>query len=655
MNDKIFEDWKSNHAGDYVETLPDFLRSAWDVCLQNQLDPLSPLKPHANYLDFEAVKRQAITIYAYINRVVNLVQKYFQRNTNLGLALFDENAVLIRLYGDATFCKWTTDLEISPMSDWSMDAIGANAVALGLERQEPTCTVGAQNFSRALVDTAIYFAPVGLQGGVAIILPAEDENIDYLATAAAIAFDAKIHIFMSTTLHRLYEQEQCGHLTIDKNIKTGTLSIAYNNDVIYNMFDIDIVSLNFQRVETVFDPLPKNQELWEILQEGKRITQMPVTLSVQGREGNFIISSEPYEELDLLLQGVRLFITSPSQIAVQVSSRIGHNAQFTFEKIIGKHPGFVAAKEKARRIAQSDSNILLLGESGAGKDIFAQAIHNASSRRDKPFISVNCAALPRDLIVSELFGYEGGAFTGSKKNGHLGKFELANGGTIFLDEIGDMPLDLQVMLLHVLEKKFFTRLGSTQTIRVDVKIISATNVNLLERIEQKRFRLDLYYRLSVLSITIPPLRERGDDVVLIANYLLRSICSRIKLPYEVVLSKNAEEYLKLLHWMGNVRELQNAIEGIVQIYPIKEIEPEHIRDYLGLSASSPSSPEEESVRAIASHAIQTRSGPITRDILLDALAKNNFKKGATAEYFGISRKTLYRWMNELEFDTYKLL
>ena len=195
----------------------------------------------------------------------------------------------------------------------------------------------------------------------------------------------------------------------------------------------------------------------------------------------------------------------------------------------------------AKAVAKSESNVLILGESGVGKDIFAQAIHNASDRRDKPFLALNCAALPRDLIASELFGYEGGAFTGAKKNGNIGKFQLADTGTIFLDEIGDMPLDLQATLLRVIEQKKFMRVGSSSITNVDVRIIAATNANIQKLIDQKKFRADLYYRLSTLQFTIPPLRERGSDIILLAEYFIQAVSRRINKPNVMTLSNEAKD------------------------------------------------------------------------------------------------------------------
>ncbi len=236
-------------------------------------------------------------------------------------------------------------------------------------------------------------------------------------------------------------------------------------------------------------------------------------------------------------------------------------SKYTFKDILGTSNEIKKSIQVAERSARSNSTVLLLGESGTGKELFAHAIHHASPRREKPFIKVNCAAIPENLLESEFFGYTKGAFTGAVKS-KIGKFELANGGTIFLDEIGDMSLNLQGKLLRVLQEMEFEKVGGNQTIKVDVRVIAATNRNLRELIRQGRFREDLYYRLNVVEITIPPLRSHKEDLPLLCNNLIiklnRKLGKKVK-----GLSKDAEEALFSYNWPGNVRELENVIERVM--------------------------------------------------------------------------------------------
>ena len=262
--------------------------------------------------------------------------------------------------------------------------------------------------------------------------------------------------------------------------------------------------------------------------------------------------------------GLVLTIQENKALHKLINKMTATQAEFTFDDIIGNSNVMVKAKKLGRIASRSNANVLLLGESGTSKELFAQSIHNNGDRSGNPFIAINCGSLPRNLIESELFGYEGGAFTGAKKEGRPGKFELANGGTIFLDEIGDMPLDIQVSLLRVLENREVTRIGGTKNIRIDVKVIAATNKNLEELIENKMFREDLYYRLNVLSINVPPLRERNEDIIYLADYFL--------LKHRKNLLKNISGFTEEVYqifstysWPGNVRELENVIERAVNI------------------------------------------------------------------------------------------
>ncbi|ATW26289.1 sigma-54 interaction domain-containing protein [Candidatus Formimonas warabiya] len=251
----------------------------------------------------------------------------------------------------------------------------------------------------------------------------------------------------------------------------------------------------------------------------------------------------------------------------RVAYRLSNREDVTaFDNIIGTSAIIKKTKRLALEVAQSASTILITGESGTGKELFARAVHSASHRSKEPFVAINCSAIPDSLLESELFGYERGAFTGAKNEGKLGKFELAHGGTIFLDEIGDMPLHLQIKILRVLQEKNIEKVGGTKNIPVDVRIIAATHQNLTEQIAKKQFREDLYYRLNVIPLTIPPLRERSEDIPVLIEYLCQKYASILNKNIQG-LSKGALNILLKYKWPGNVRELENAIEYAINFCP----------------------------------------------------------------------------------------
>ena len=256
-----------------------------------------------------------------------------------------------------------------------------------------------------------------------------------------------------------------------------------------------------------------------------------------------------------------------------------YGAKYSWDNIIGNSEKMAQAKFIGRRASQTNSNVLILGESGTGKELFAHAIHNDSNRKYAPFVKVNSAAIPSELLESELFGYEEGAFTGAKKGGKIGKFELANGGSIFLDEIGDMPLKMQAKLLRVLQERELERVGGNQVIKVDVRVIAATNANLKELIAQGKFREDLYYRLNVMTIEIPPLRERREDIEELAAVLLKKLSNQLG-RYVSKISEKAMEFLLSHSWAGNVRELENVLERAINLADSDTLLPVHLPVYL---------------------------------------------------------------------------
>jgi transcriptional regulator with PAS, ATPase and Fis domain len=250
-------------------------------------------------------------------------------------------------------------------------------------------------------------------------------------------------------------------------------------------------------------------------------------------------------------------------------------AKYSFGDIIGNSPPINEAKKLALKAAQTSSPVLIVGETGTGKELFAHAIHNASNRRNFPFIKVNCPAIPKELFESELFGYEDGAFTGAKKGGKLGKFELAHGGTIFLDEITELPLMVQSKLLRVLQEKELDKLGGREPVKVDFRLIAATNKDLEEKVDRGEFKKDLYYRLNVVNLKLPLLRNIHEDIPLIANYLMEKICKQLKRKVKVF-SNETIKIFKEYNWPGNIRELENVIETLVNICEEDVILPEHL-------------------------------------------------------------------------------
>ena len=523
------------------------------------------------------------------------------------------------------------------------------------------------------------------QCGLAIIIPKEYAWPDYLTMILTIAHDMMVTLQFNNIATMYYERSGKGILSIDNIMsRNGEALATYYNQELFDLLGIPASDIYYRSAELLIDPLPANKELWDIVEHHRTIYKQPITVTCHGKDVNLIASTDAFNQPSLPAHGVTFYFTTQQKMTEKLAKKVANGAIKTFDDIIGQNENLVAILNRAKQMARTDSNILILGESGTGKDVLAQAIHNASSRRDKPFIAINCGAMPKDLIESELFGYDSGAFTGARKNGNIGKFELASGGTIFLDEIGEMPLDLQAKLLRVVEQKQLMRLGSSRVIDVDVKIIAATNANIWSMIEQKQFRADLFYRISTMQINLPPLRERRDDIIPLARYFVQKVSDRIGKESCMRLSPEAQELLLSLDWYGNIRELQNLIECIVQLYPGDLILPQHILDNISgyqapasytaagkATASSyvpplttgsyppvmnPARPDGSIIRQPEGYVQDSGIGypyhkkpsELTREEIISALEVCGGNRSKAAEYLGISRRTFYRKLEKLE-------
>lgn len=387
-------------------------------------------------------------------------------------------------------------------------------------------------------------------------------------------------------LHKLNEERN------SSEILNTVIETAYDGMVIINK--LGIITM-ISKAYTEFLGIKREDAIGRHVSEVIENTRMPIVLETGKEEvaqlhkikRNYMIASRipiikngeiigvmgkvlfrNVKELNSLYKRIS---TIEKELATYKSKlREFNTASYLLEDIIGESDSIIVAKAIVEKAAHTSSNVLILGESGTGKEIFAHAIHSESSRHEGPFVKVNCAAIPSDLLESELFGYEAGAFTGAKKEGKIGKFEIANEGTIFLDEIGDMPLHMQVKLLRVIQERELEKVGGVASKKINIRIIAATNRNLRKLVSEGKFREDLYYRLNVVTIEIPPLRERGNDIILISNHLIKKLS--IDLDKKVIgISREAENYLRTYEWKGNVRELENILERAINIMGDSEI------------------------------------------------------------------------------------
>ncbi|MFC1562040.1 sigma-54-dependent transcriptional regulator [candidate division KSB1 bacterium] len=351
------------------------------------------------------------------------------------------------------------------------------------------------------------------------------------------------------------------------------------------------------------------------------------------KEGVFNYITKPID-IDEMLIVIGKALKEQSLEMENIALKSKTEAKYTFDNIIGQSGPMIEIFEKVLKVAKSSSTVMLRGESGTGKELIAHSIHQHSNRVDKPFVEINCSAFPDTLLDSELFGYERGAFTGAYKT-KIGRFESAEEGTIFLDEIGDINPSVQVKLLRILQEKTFSRLGSTKNININVRVIAATNSNLEASIKEGKFREDLYYRLNVIPIIIPPLRKRKSDIALLFDHFILKY-SRENNKKAPGISPKVRQLLLNYHWPGNVRELENAIENAVVMCDTNVVTEEHLPSYLTTLQSPVTSvdlPGEEMD-------YQTQLELSERQIIQKALEKVDYNKTKAAELLGISLRTM---------------
>lgn len=399
---------------------------------------------------------------------------------------------------------------------------------------------------------------------------------------------SKIDGVLSTTLkdQMPYEQRENQLRTILNLVSEGIIAVN-KEGVITHINDVACKILYVNPEESlgrnIGQLLDSNIPILETLKTGNSYSLSEIKIKKDKKVYHYLTSGSPIINQKGKIVGAVATIKDYKQVE-EIISKVDHIKKLTtFNDIIFQSQKMKKIVDMAKTVAKGDSSILLRGESGTGKELFARAIHMDSNRVNNPFIAINCAALPESLLESELFGYEEGSFTGANKGGKKGLFEQANYGTLFLDEIGEISPSIQVRLLRVLQENAIRRIGGNKEVPVDVRIITATHRNLEEMISKGEFREDLYYRLNVIPIRIPPLRERPEDIPLIAQHLVRKISLKLN-KYDIRFSKDVIDYLEAEKWPGNVRQLENSLERIINVVDGKEIKLEHFYEWTSLDS-----------------------------------------------------------------------
>lgn len=576
----------------------------------------------------------------------------FMEDSGFLVSLADENACIIDIVGQIGVYNSC----LKPGVDWSEDNAGSNAVSLALYEKIPVQITGKQHYCSQLQLWGCSAAPIWFGNkiiGVLNISGPKEKVYPHtlgMVVAAAYAIENMLQVeeknkellIKHNFQEVIVESAADGLLTLDKY---GI--ITFLNTAGAEILEVDKRESIGKHITEIVDFTPM---ILDVLKTGKGyIDKELIVKRSDGRMMHFIKTAHPIKDENGAIAGVVDTFRRIKQVKKLVNDMVGSYAQFTFEDIVGSEEdeAFLESIKMARIAAKSSSNVLIHGESGTGKELFAHSIHNASARAEQPFITVNCAALPRELIESELFGYEGGAFTGALKTGRPGKFELANGGTIFLDEIGDMPLDMQVKLLRVIQERQITRIGGNNVFHVDVRIICATNKKLTQLCREGSFRHDLFYRLDVLNIETIPLRNRPESIKKLVDYLLNKLNKKMGKNVSKIDEKVMEAFINY-QWPGNVRELENILERAVNICEMSNISIDNLPNTIILPIKGFQSCTKLGTKTIMCY--ETLEN-LEKKHIMNIIQSTQGNISRAAELLGVSRNTLYNKLKKYHVKT----
>lgn len=573
----------------------------------------------------------------------------FVKGTDFFALLTDQEGCILSIFGDESILTEAFSYKMMPGAFMDEASIGTNAMGTALAEEMPVQVSGNEHYIEAYHRWTCSASPIrdtiGNIIGVLDLTGYSEQVHPHtlgMVVAAAKAIERMLQVQAYNAelkMAKLYNDTiidsiSAGILTADQD---GTIKTV--NHYVPELFGYSSKEIKSMKVWQLFEGW---EQVLAASSAHRGISDEEVV--VNSRKNKLKLNLSTYPIIDHHQKRVETILVFKDVKKVRkLANRImGRKAIYTFDKIIGENIHFIKAVDFAKKVADSRSGILLFGESGTGKELFAQSIHNHSDRREEAFVALNCGAIPKSLIEAELFGYEEGSFTGAKSSGNPGKFEIADGGTLFLDEIGEMPLDMQTRLLRILEEGTVSRVGSTREFVVDVRIIAASNKNLQEEVEKGNFRKDLFYRLNVLPIYLPALRDRKDDIPLLIQFFTERLSKRLnKRPLQ--LSDEQIRQLQAYDWPGNIRELENYIELMINTESIPDLTPPPTKGAVTSNRLS----------ILSDLSLQEADVPLSevqRRHIIRMLDKYNGNISLSAKALGIARNTLYRNIETHKID-----
>ncbi len=664
----------SGREYDYSFMRPEILES-WERSRNYKVDPYKRLteilQPDAIHEKLETNKMLISTVHPYMEKLYSIVE-----GSGFYLMLSDQDGYILDLIGDRDIIEKSRQGSLLVVgANRSESVAGTNAIGTAITLRRPIQIWNGEHYVLGHKNYACSGAPIFNHLGKLIgCLNLTGEFTKIHTHTLGMVLSAVDGISKELKIRNAYEEIEA--LSAQRNIILESVSSGL---ILLNDCN-EIIQLNGNalRMLQLENKVALGINIFELISIDEPVHNHFSFANFDGDIYNkeisiyFTGSTLPPAKFNMSInfigqggcnKGIVIRLDEPKHINKLVNKIGGFKASYTFDNIIGTSQATQKMIKICERAALSSSNVLILGESGTGKELVAQAAHNGSSYAQGPFVAINCGALPKGLIESELFGYERGAFTGASKEGNPGKFELADGGTIFLDEIGDMPLDVQVSLLRVLQTKEIMRIGAKYSKKINVRVIAATNRDLTEAIEAKTFREDLFYRLNVLTIHVPPLRERTEDITELADFFVQILTQQKNRKMRI--TPEVYQALKQYPWPGNIRQLENTIERAINVTDNDEIRLEHLpRNVFQNYRHTPYAATTQKTMQHAADWYET-DGPNADGyaaetelnlkssgyhLILSSLERSNGNIKEAAEFLGISRRTLYRKMDKYNID-----
>lgn len=633
LDQNIQQKWERFQSEEYtLVSTEDLIINSWNRCKQHGINPYNRISSPPVQGDFLIEKKEQNR--DFLDCALSIINSHFQENSDLVWDVVDSEGIVLETVASKKSIKEAEGINCIPGQNFSEKSIGTNATGLALINNQTVQVFAAEHFVQEI------------QAFVSSASPINDPFTGELVGALHMTSDKYVVLAHDVSLLEL-KKSQIEQMLKERILKEnmGIFKSMFDSHLDpYILFNHNGIIVHCNEAAHYVLHAKVGASLTHILgclsdnHAWEEHVLMGIEEIFRMKDGSeWRVALQPYLREGKICGGVAIF--QKCRHLQHTQKKVDNPTRYKIFDILTKDPSMVKVKNLVKKAAFSYKTILINGETGTGKELIAQSIHSYGPNSNSPFVEVNCGAVPKDLVASELFGYEGGAFTGARAKGMKGKFLLADKGTIFLDEIGDLPLEAQVYLLRVLEERMITPIGGTKAIPVQVRVIAATHKNLEKEVEEGRFREDLFHRLNVISIRIPALRERKNDIELLTRHFLERFKEGITTP---TIDREVLEVLKNYSWPGNIRQLKNIVQRMIFESDASTIRLQDLpKELLGSSFSLSTNRENHKNMAVKSNHKYAKK-QIDKDTLIQILQETNGNISETARLLNTTRVTIYK-------------